>query len=252
MLFLSTVTFDINYIDNIIANSDRFIHENDVKLQQKLELHNRIEQAEKDLAEKIELMDRMQRSASLISTTSDKRIRDTLDKITGVINKALSVIFPHDPRTIEIKPSVYREVYTHFNVILYTGVKRSPRSFKLSGTGLGQIVSFLFTLSLIDIRKARRLMVTDELMYGLHPTAKYIIKDIITALSARFQFIVVEYGLDMGTEFEVVRNGQHSIIRKYENGDYYLELQRQEIARLERKKSKDSGNVDEEVELEEA
>lgn len=152
----------------------------------------------------------MVKAAKILSSVSEECTNQVLSAITGVINKSLQVLFPDDPKTIEIVHSIYRDTHPQYTLTLRTqnGV---PRAFNQSGTGLAQVISFLFTTCLIDARKGRNIMVMDELLNGLHPDAKGIVRDIMLALSTRkndpFQFIIVEYGVDIGKQYEVCKDG---------------------------------------------
>lgn len=139
----------------------------------------------------------MLEAQSLLATVNDENTQIVLDYITGVINKALKEIFPHDCRHIYLSKSLYRGQYTHINVELING-KGKKRSLELqSGTGLRQVVSFLFVISLTEVRKGRRLCIMDELLNGMHKEAKRIVADIMQIFADEgFQFIMVEYGLD--------------------------------------------------------
>lgn len=133
----------------------------------------------------------------LLSSVSDSNTKAVLDYITGVINKALSQLFPHDSRSIYLEKSLHRGVNPHIDVKLMSA-NGKVRDLELqSGTGLRQIISFLFVISLIEIRKGRRLLIMDELLSGLHEEAKDIIIEIVSIFAeGEFQFVMVEYGVE--------------------------------------------------------
>ena len=139
----------------------------------------------------------MLEAQQLLATVSDNNTTAVLDYITGIVNKALGELFPHDSRRIYLEKSMYRGVHAHINIKL-TGSNGNTRDLVLqSGTGLRQVISFLFVLSMIEVRKGRRIFIMDELLSGLHPTAKRIVSDIIQIFADEgFQFVLVEYGLD--------------------------------------------------------
>lgn len=144
------------------------------------------------------------RACNMMGTVSDSITQETLENISGVINRALAILFPNNPRSVRVVKKMYRKVYVHFLVELITETG-SVRSFKVSGSGLSQVISFLFLVCLVDARGGRKLIVMDEILNGLHPSAKGIVYDIIMALNKRFQFIIVEYGLDIGKQY-VLKN----------------------------------------------
>lgn len=133
----------------------------------------------------------------LLTTVSDSNTTAVLDYITGIINKTLGELFPHDSRRIFLEKTMYQGQHAHINIKL-TGSNGKVRDLTLqSGTGLRQVISFLFVLSLIEIRKGRRLLLADELLSGLHPEAKRIVTDIIQIFAEEgFQFAFVEYGIN--------------------------------------------------------
>lgn len=157
-----------------------------------------------DLIAKLDDMNKsymvMLEAQQLLTTVSDANTTAVLDYITGIINKTLGELFPHDSRRIYLEKTMYQGQHAHINIKL-TGTNGKARDLTLqSGTGLRQTISFLFVLSLIEIRKGRRLLIADELLSGLHPEAKRIVTDIIEIFAEEgFQFAFVEYGVnDLG------------------------------------------------------
>jgi hypothetical protein len=164
----------------------------------------------------------------LIGNVSDENVQKTLDRITGVINKALALMFRDDPKRIYIRQLMFQNVYPHYKVIMDFG-DGVERPFSLEGTGVAQIISFLFTVCLIDARKGRKILVMDELLSGLHPSAKDIIYDLMTALSTSFQFVIVEYGIDIGKQYEVVKTNGETYISEVDGDRYYGNLKLKSI-----------------------
>lgn len=151
----------------------------------------------------------MVEAQQLLTTVSDANTTAVLDYITGIINKTLGELFPHDSRRIYLEKTMYQGQHAHINIKL-TGTNGKTRDITLqSGTGLRQVISFLFVLSLIEIRKGRRLLIADELLSGLHPEAKRITTDIIKIFTEEgFQFAFVEYGVnDLGKIYLVEKPG---------------------------------------------
>lgn len=156
----------------------------------------------------------MLEAQQLLTTVSDENTTAVLDYLTGIINKTLGELFPHDSRRIYLEKSMYQGKKAHINIKL-TGSNGKPRDLTLqSGTGLRQVISFLFVLSLIEIRKGRRLLLMDELLSGLHPEAKRIVMDVLSIFAEEgFQFAMVEYGVnDLGRIYLVEKPGAEATI----------------------------------------
>lgn len=204
-------------------SSRDFIVEQETKFEAKERIKVQLEEIEKELEEKGRTLEDMIRAATILGNVADENTQRVLTKITSVINSSLAEMFKQDKRRISIKQIMYRNVYPHFVVELETeeGIKRT---FKQSGTGLAQVISFLFTICLIDARKGRKLMVMDELLNGLHPDAKIIIKNLIKVLSGKFQFVIVEYGVDIGKQYEVVKTNAVADVIPYQGEAYYKDL----------------------------
>lgn len=161
----------------------------------------------------------------LLTTVSDANTTAVLDYITGIINKTLGELFPHDSRRIYLEKTMYQGQHAHINIKL-TGTNGKTRDLTLqSGTGLRQVISFLFVLSLIEIRKGRRLLIADELLSGLHPEAKRIVTDIIRIFAEEgFEFAFVEYGVnDLGKVYLVEKPGAVATVTPMD-GEYNNEV----------------------------
>ena len=213
----------INSVDDVLQSSRNFLIEQETKADSKEKIREQLEAVSKELEEKGKTLEDMIRAATILGNVADENTQSVLTKITGIINSALAEMFKEDKRSISIKQTMYRNVYPHFVVELETeeGVKRS---FKQSGTGLATVISFLFTVCLIDARKGRKLIVMDELLNGLHPDAKVIIKNLIKVLSNNFQFVIVEYGVDIGKQYEVVKTNAVADVIPYQGEAYYKDL----------------------------
>lgn len=223
----ATLSYDFSQVDGLLHQVGHLLSVQDDRKNRLSEMQEQIERDTKLINELQKEVDLLTRSAALIGSVSDQVIRDTLSVIEGVINRALGVIFPEDPRSIKIEHTMYRDTYPHFVVTLYTGQQRKKRKFSQSGRGLAQLISFLFTVTLIDTRKARPILIMDEILSGVHPAAKRLVRDLILTVSKFFQFVMVEYSFDIGKQYEVVRTGATSEVRHYESGTYYLDLANQ-------------------------
>lgn len=168
----------------------------------------------------------MLEAQQLLATVSDTNTNAVLDYITGIINKTLGEIFPHDPRRVHLERKLYNGQHAHINVKL-TGTGGKSRDMVLqTGTGLGQAVSVLFALCLIEIRKGRRLFIADELLNGLHPVAKGVLLDIFKLFTEDgFQFIMVEYGADnVGKMYLVEKPSDETKITPLHDKKYHNEI----------------------------
>lgn len=183
-----------------------------------------------DLLEKLSDMNEqyavMLEAQQLLATVSDNNTTAVLDYITGIINKALSELFPYDTRHIFLEKKLIRGEHAHIVVKLTNG-EGVVRDLQLqTGTGLRQIISFLFVLSLIEVRKGRRILLMDELFSGLHPEAKSIVTDIIEIFAEEgFQFVMVEYGAnDIGKIYMVEKPDDTAKVTPLESDKYNDEV----------------------------
>lgn len=200
----------------ITSKTTSIVLQNEERRRSFISMQDRVVDLVELLEEQKKEQDVALRAIQLIGNASDDTIDNTLKQITSVINRSLAILFPTDRRVVHIGKYMYRDKHLHYELELETGARAIKRSFDMSGTGLAQVVSFLFVVSFIDVIKARRLVVLDEVLNGLHPSAKELIREIIMALSPRFQFIIVEYGLDIGLQLEVEKIGEQAYVRSYE------------------------------------
>lgn len=215
---------EITSVNELIvrANTAVLRARNDLNERQKLEADLAV--TKETLLQLQAKQDLFLRSSNLIGLVTDEITQTALNSITNVVNQALRVLFPEGNRQIMITKTMYRKKYPHFNVdLIVDGGKK--RSFKQSGSGLKQIISFLFVLSFIDARGGRKILVMDEILPGVHSAGKRIIRDLMNAVSDRFQFVMIAYDFDIGNEFEVVRTGDTAIVRPYGDGTptYYAD-----------------------------
>lgn len=183
--------------------------------------HNQAVAVRKRIDEMIERMRGMNEhyanmleAQQLLTTVSDENTAVVLDYITGIINKTLGELFPHDSRRIFLKKTMYQGQHAHITIQL-TGTNGKVRDLTLqSGTGLRQVISFLFVLCLIEIRKGRRLLLADELLNGMHPVAKQLVCNIIEIFAEEgFQFVFVEYGVNnLGRIYIVEKPGETATV----------------------------------------
>ena len=145
----------------------------------------------------------------LLATVSDKNTEATLSFITSVVNKTLQEIFKSDTRKITLKKKLFAGNRAHINVELVNGDGNVIDLNLQSGTGLKQIVSGLFTICLVEIRKGRRFIIFDERFSGLHKEAKKVLSEILKIFAeGGFQFMFVEYSLNnIGKIYNVEKPG---------------------------------------------
>ena len=165
----------------------------------------------------------------VLSAVSDDNTDATLKFISGVINKTLAEIFKGDTRCIHLSKKLYGGSRPHIVVELENGKGQKLDMSVQSGTGLRQIVSVLFVICLIEVRKGRRLVILDERLSGLHKEAKRILSEIIKIFAeGGFQFIFVEYTLSsIGKLYNVEKPRDEAKVyaldgREYSDDDVFL------------------------------
>jgi|GEM_PF-1760777 len=178
-------------------------------------LENKRKNLIKSLQDSQSLYVRMINAQKLLSTVSDENTQQTLDFITGMVNKVLSEIFPDNIRRIQLKKKLFGGSKPHINVEIVNGDGNVLDIEAQEGAGLGQIISFMYVICLIEIRKGRRLLILDERLNGLHKQAKQVLSEIIKIFAeGGFQFIFIEYSLnDLGKIYNVEnRSGVSNVV----------------------------------------
>ena len=135
-------------------------------LKKKKELANSVKVLEGNLAESKQTLIDMLEAQKLLSAVSDENTYKTLDFITGLVNKVLSELFPNGASSIKLtkklfagsRPHVVLEIYDEEGYVLNTSEQ--------CGDGLKQVISFMYVLCLIEIRKCRRVVILDEKLNG--------------------------------------------------------------------------------------
>lgn len=153
----------------------------------------------KELAERVEDMNNhyavMLEAQQLLSVISEENTNYVLDYITGVINKALCEIFPYDAKKVYLEKSIHAGKYPNIKVKVTTQAGEARDIILQCGSGERQVISFLFVVCLIELRRCRRILLMDEILNNLHSGAKKVIQSIMSIFAEEgFQFIFVEHG----------------------------------------------------------
>lgn len=191
-------------------------------MQNKKRLETKKEHLHDSLVSSQEELVTMINAQRLLTSVSDDNTLATLNFITGLVNKALSELFKSDARNISLEKKNYAGSKPHIVVKLRNGDGTEIDLNLQSGTGLRQVVSFMYSICLIEIRKGRRLVISDEKLSGLHYEAKRIIGNIIKLFAdGGFQFIFVEYSLDdIGKLYNVELRGTEATMHSLDGAHY--------------------------------
>lgn len=173
----------------------------------------------KELTNSTRQLELLEETRNILAIVNDSQTNMTLDFIVGIINKTLSEVFKGDVRAIHLEKSLYAGKHVHLNVKLTTASGATRDLKTQSGSGLREIISFLFLVCLIELQKARRVLILDELLNGVHSKAKQILGEIIEMFAGSgFQFIGVEYGLNnVGKLYNIEKPAE--IAKAYPVGD---------------------------------
>ena len=133
--------------------------------------------------------------------------------VTDILNKTLENLFPNETLTVSLvandeKPTKTRTkkqatavasaVYKRLDLEI-AGADGEPMNVAIQvGSGLQDLISFLYRVSLISVGTGRNLLVSDELLHGLNVNRFKDIAEIVHlfADTEDFQFIFIEHGFD--------------------------------------------------------
>jgi len=191
-------------------------------LRDKTKYENLLKKRRMELAKAQEEFVDLLNAQRLLSTVSDDITDATLQFVSGVINKTLSEIFKGDTRRIHLSKKLYAGSKPHIIIELENGKGEKLDMSIQSGTGLRQIVSVLFVICLVEVRKGRRLIILDERLSGLHKEAKRILTEILKIFAdGGFQFIFVEYSLNtLGKLYSVEKPGDEARVYALDGKEY--------------------------------
>lgn len=151
--------------------------------------------------------------ASIYGTVAEDAVQCKLNSIGSTLNSALSLLFKDKPRSITIRKKLYKRQYPHITVDLYEDGVNTP--FSLSGDGIGQVVSFIFLISLIEVTGRAKVLIMDEILHGVHASAKKVLGALLERLAEDGWLILcVEYGLDAGKQLEVLQGKDGAYLKE--------------------------------------
>ena len=200
---------ELRKLDSMISKHESFLNER--------------EELSRGMDRVISELEVLEETKNILAIINDSNTNNTLNFVNSVINRVLGQMFNTDPLVISIEKSLYANKYVHLNVKLTDG-SGNVRDMKLqSGTGLKQVVSFLFRVCLMSLRDGRKLLLADEILNGVHADAKRIIVEIIKIFSEEgFQFIIVEHGgmTEYGRVYNVEKTGNKAKLVEVDKEDF--------------------------------
>ncbi len=200
------------------------------RLRLKWEQHEQVKQKLEELSEKVKDMNKQYavfvEAQQLLGVVSEQNTNYVLDYVTGVINKTLAEMFPFDPQKVYLEKTMHAGKYPHIKVKLLTSNGETRDLVLQCGTGQRQVISFLFVVCLIELRKCRRILLMDEILSGLHVTAKRVVKDIMRIFAEEgFQFVFIEHSgmSDLGKTY-IVEKPDNTATATALEGEYHNEV----------------------------
>ena len=129
---------------------------------------------------------------NILQKISDERNEQGRRYIEDLINSALNSIFPDRDYSIYIDEYVHG-TRKHMKVLLSEG--SITRELKFShGTGIKQIISFIFNVALIVFKGSSRFIFLDETLASVSAFKSEVMSDLLTSLMEKnhFQFFIID------------------------------------------------------------
>lgn len=185
----------IESIDRYTQRVNRLETEQIANMKAKEQLEKSILELKDKIENDKEALDIVTHAIEILRAVSDESVKKSYEFIEKNLNNALSRMFTNTVRKIRLKEFTLRKQYPQLELELIVG-NGKVRSLKTdSGHGLAQIVSLLCILTLIVITDTRRILIMDEVIYGLSSHNMKIITDIMwTFTEIGFQFICNDHG----------------------------------------------------------
>jgi len=186
-------------------------------LEQKEAILESLAELERTYNELVHKLDVGYEAQRILGTVADENANRILGRVTSIINSALAEIFPDDSRTITMERKLHGGKHPHINVVLKTSDGFTRDMTLQSGSGLREIISFLYRIILIEVTGKRKLVMMDELLRGVHKDAIKVVMEFIEMFALEgFQFIYVEYGIpdDFGKMYEVIKEGRTAVVEE--------------------------------------
>jgi len=169
-----------------------------------------IENYAKEIFELIDKQDKIQKEIELIKKCifvlqkiSDDRNMKSRKDMQELIDSALSSIFPDREYSVVIDEYSHG-TRKHMKILLSDG--GVTRELKLShGTGVKQIISFLFNISLLAFKGSSRVMLLDETLASISDNKAIIVSDMLVSLKNKnnFQFLIIDHNDNLWENEEV-------------------------------------------------
>ena len=206
---ISTLENTVNFTDEALScinDLDKIFNENNIKrrMVQDYEDDNKVLNAKVKFVEQ-EIVD-IKKCIAILQQISDDRNEQGRKYIEDLINSALASVFP------DRDYSIYIDEYTHGtrkHMKVYLSEGNIIRDLKYShGTGVKQIISFIFNVALIVFRNSSRVLFLDETLASIHESKALVMSDLLVSLMEKnnFQFFIIDQKSNLFDNEKIIIN----------------------------------------------